>query len=140
MLYYSIVNQDYQNKRKEIAMNGETIFNMLSKMTSDERKQVEVCLFSSKLFNDNLAHEEALYLSSEIENLEVSNAQEVAFNIKPYEFAKMQDNAYYNTMAFEYSELASELINNYLNDLRIQIKNKMIEELKKIGYEIPSGI
>ena len=31
-------------------MNGETIFNMLSKMTSDERKQVEVCLFSSIFF------------------------------------------------------------------------------------------
>ena len=120
-------------------MNGETIFNMLSKMTSDERKQVEVCLFSNKLFNDNLAHEEALYLSSEIENLEVSNAQEVAVNIKPHEFAKMQDKAYCNATTFD-SELVSELINNYLYDLRIQIKNKMIEELKKIGYEIPKGI
>lgn len=121
-------------------MNGEVIFNMLSKMTSDERKQVEVCIFSNKLFNDNLAHEEALYLSSEIESLEVSNAQEIAVNIKPHEFAKMQYNAYCNAMEFEYSELASELINNYLYDLRIQIKNKMIEELKKIGHEIPEGI
>jgi hypothetical protein len=120
-------------------MNGQNIYEMLSKMEEHERKNMELLILTEPYINYDLAHNESLYLAGEIEKLDVIQSAEIANNISSEEFAECQKKAL-DDFIDEHNEELDELANHYFYHLRYQFKEKMIEKLREIGYEVPEGI
>ena len=117
-------------------MNAKDLFKFLSEMPDEVKEQTEFLLMSTKEDNERLIREEAEYLASELETIDKVQAAEFGWAIKSNEFARMQNNAWKSVF---HSELESVLC-EYYNVLRIEIKNAMIENMRKAGVEVPDGI
>ena len=120
-------------------MNGQDIYEMLSKMEEHERKNMELFILTEPCINSDIAHNESIYLAGEIEKLDVIQSAEIANNISSDEFAECQKKAL-DDFVDEHNEELDELAKHYFYHLRYQFKEKMIEKLREIGYEVPEGI
>lgn len=120
-------------------MNGKTVLKMLEKMTDKELENIEFMMLTNKMCNDNIVIEEAHYLSTEIEKLDKVNAEEVAYDLCNKKGAEILEKAYENLIN-SYEDEIREVMNYYDDHLRYYIKLALIEELEKLGYEVPEGI
>lgn len=120
-------------------MNGKAVFKMLEKMTDKELENIEFMMLTNKMCNDNVALEEALYLSTELEKLDKVHAEEIAYDLcnkKGVEILEETRKNFHNS----YEDEISEIYNYYNDHLRYYIKQALIKELEKLGYEVPEGI
>jgi hypothetical protein len=116
-------------------MNGETMFQILSRMPEELREQMHLIILSNKCHIDNLIADEKFYLISEVEKLDYAQANEIAIHIKPEQIQRFQESAYNDII-----HLLDEADTIYRDTLKWLIKETMIEELRKVGYNVPDGI
>lgn len=116
-------------------MNGERMFQMLSGMSKEEREQTHLITLSNKCHIDNFITDEKFYLISEVEELDYAHANEIAIHIKPEQIQKFQESAFNDII-----HLLDEADSIYRDTVKWWIKETMIEELRKVGYNVPDGI
>ena len=120
-------------------MNGKVVLKMLEKMTDKGLENIEFMILTNKACNDNVAIEEAHYLSTEIEKLDKVHAEEVAYDLCNKKGAEILEKTY-ESFINSYEDEIREVMNYYNDHLRYFIKQSFIKELEKLGYEVPEGI
>ena len=120
-------------------MNANKLYEMLDKMSEKERNLMDVCIFCEPSNHHDLAHEEAIYLTDNVEKLDIIHSAEIANHISDEEFSKCQSEAL-DSFLDERGDELDELIYAFRYHLRFFIKEKLIKKAREVGYEIPDGI